>query len=49
MAFVCESNGNIDDIYSLDDIKNFLEVTYKTFVKVSDFSDTDKFFKLWTS
>lgn len=43
---VCESNRNLDDLHSLDDISNFLDITYKKFVKVCDyFSDTDRFVK----
>lgn len=43
---VCESNRNTDDLYSLEDINNFLDVTFKKSVKVSDyFSDTEKFIK----
>lgn len=43
---MCESNRNLDDLYSLEDINNFLDVTFKKSVKVSDyFSDTDKFIK----
>lgn len=37
---------NIDDLYSLEDINHFLDVTFKKSVKVSDyFSDTDKSIK----
>lgn len=43
---VCESNRNTDDLYSLEDINDFLDVTYKKSVKVSDyFSYTEKFIK----
>lgn len=36
----------MDDLYSLEDINNFFNITFKKSVKVGDyFSDTDKFIK----
>lgn len=43
---VCESNRSIDDLYSLRDINNLLDLTFNRSVKVGDyFSDIDKFIK----
>ena len=44
-ASLCEANRNMD-LYSLEDINNFLDATYKKSCNVGDFfSNTDKFIK----
>lgn len=43
---VCENHRNLDDLCCLDDINNFLDVTFKKSVKITGyFSSTDKFIK----
>ena len=43
-TFVGETSTRTTDLYSLEAINQFMDETYKTSVKVSDyFSDTDKF------
>lgn len=44
MASVYESNGHVNDLYFLDNNNNFLDVTFKKSIKVSNY-ETDKFIK----
>lgn len=43
-ASVYECNGHVNDLYFLDNNNNFLDVTFKKSIQVSNY-ETDKFIK----